>query len=124
MQAWGNLNINAPATLGTNGAFVNTVGPDGNTYSGVISGVLGGIGPFTKLGAGQLTLTAANNYLGSTSVLGGVLKISGSIQKNGSDSVFIAADPTGTTMLIRTTFAGASYDGFGSAVTSDLLSLR
>ncbi|MGA2440134.1 MAG: autotransporter-associated beta strand repeat-containing protein [Tepidisphaeraceae bacterium] len=122
VQAFGNLNINAPATLGAAGAFVNTVGPDGTVYSGMISGVLGGTGPFTKLGAGQLTLSAANTYLGSTTVLGGVLTITGSIQNNGSDDVFVAADPTGATKLVRTTSAGASYDGFGSAVTSDLLS--
>jgi hypothetical protein len=29
VQAFGDLNINAPATLGASGAFVNTVGPDG-----------------------------------------------------------------------------------------------
>ena len=101
---------------------MNTVGPDGTVYSGVISGALGGTGPFTKQGAGQLTLTAANNYLGSTTVLGGVLSITGSIQNNGSNNVFIAPDSTGATKLIRATSAGASYDGFGSAVTSDLLS--
>jgi autotransporter-associated beta strand protein len=122
VEAWGNLNINAAATLGIGGAIVNTVGPDGVTYTGLISGAMSGTGSFTKIGAGSLTLSAQNTYTGSTTLLGGQLDITGSLANNGPSSVFIAADSTGLTKLKWTSPAGASYDGYGSSVTSGLLS--
>jgi autotransporter-associated beta strand protein len=122
VQTFGDLNINAPATLGSNGAFVNTTGPDEIPYPGVISGALGGAGPFTKEGGGTLTLSASNSYLGNTTVQAGILDITGSIAENGSANVFIAADSSGATQLVRATPSGASYDGYGSSVTSGLQS--
>jgi autotransporter-associated beta strand protein len=118
VEAWGNLNINAPAVLGLGGATVNTVGPDGVTYSGLISSVLSGSGSFTKTGAGTLVMSGSNTYTGTTTVNAGVLRITGSLGANGSNSVLIVADSTGNTQMIRTTGAGASYDGLGSSVTS------
>jgi autotransporter-associated beta strand protein len=122
VQAFPDLYINAPATIGSGGATVNTVGPDGVTYTGLISGQLSGSGSFTKIGSGSLVLSASNTYTGPTTVNGGQLDVTGSLADNGPASIFIAADPTGATRLSRFTGAGASYDGYGSSVTSGLLS--
>ena len=43
-----------------------------------VSGVISGTSNLTKTGAGQLTLTAANTYSGTTTVSGGTLTLSGS----------------------------------------------
>jgi autotransporter-associated beta strand protein len=121
VEAWGNLNINAPATIGSGGAFVNTVGPDGVTYTGLISGPLSGSGSFTKIGSGSLVMSASNTYTGPTTVLGGQLDVTGSLANEGPSSIFIAADSTGVIKFKLSTGAGASYDGIGSSVTSGLL---
>jgi autotransporter-associated beta strand protein len=123
LEAWGNINVNAPATLGDGGATVDTVGPDGVTYTGVMSGVLSGTGGFTKVGAGSLTLSAHNTYTGNTTVkIGGILDVTGSLAANGSSNVFIDADASGATQLVRFTPLNTSYDGLGSSVTSGLQS--
>ena len=44
---------------------------DDTTYAGIISGE----GAFTKLGAGQLTLTGANSYTGITTISAGALQV-------------------------------------------------
>jgi autotransporter-associated beta strand protein len=73
LQAFGTLNVTAPATLTGTGATVNTVGPDGVTYAGTMSGVLGGSGGFSKIGAGTLTFATTNTYTGPTSITGGAI---------------------------------------------------
>ena len=42
-----------------------------------LSGSLTGIGGLAKIGSGTLTLSAANNYSGTTTVAGGVLRLVG-----------------------------------------------
>ena len=42
----------------------------------VLSGVIEGVGGFSKAGAGTVTLTATNTYEGATHINGGVLSIS------------------------------------------------
>ncbi len=74
------------ATLRTlNGDLVlaNTAAPTGpfnltlnSSVDGVVGGVLSGSGSLTKAGSGQLTLSGANTYSGSTTVAAGILSTS------------------------------------------------
>jgi autotransporter-associated beta strand protein len=70
LQASGALTTSLPMTLtGTCGnANVNTSG-----YAVTLSGILSGPGGLNKLGAGTLTLTGANSYMGLTTVQAGTL---------------------------------------------------
>jgi len=61
----GDVNVGAAAILTAGGNSTNT------TFSGNISGA----GGFTKAGAGTMTLTGANGFLGPLTVAGGVLEI-------------------------------------------------
>jgi autotransporter-associated beta strand protein len=64
-----NLYLAANATI----AVDATTTPGGLTYSGTISGTAG----IAKSGTGTLTLSAANDYGGTTSITGGTLQLSG-----------------------------------------------
>jgi fibronectin-binding autotransporter adhesin len=64
-----------------------------STTNSTLSGVISGFGGLVKDGAGQVTLTAANNYTGGTTILAGILQIGnggatgsvvGNIANNGS----------------------------------------
>jgi fibronectin-binding autotransporter adhesin len=74
LQASGTMSSGLPMTLtGTGGnANVNT-----NGYPVTLSGVLSGAGGLTKSGSDTLTLAAANNYNGPTTVKAGILKLVG-----------------------------------------------
>ena len=62
---------------------------NGAIASGTVSGVMSGDG-FTKAGAGTLTLTAANNYTGLTTVKGGTLELA-----NAAARTNVLANPQG-----------------------------
>jgi autotransporter-associated beta strand protein len=117
LEAGGAMTVSAPATLSASGGIVNT-----NGFSGTISSVLSGSGGLTKIGTGTLTLSGANQYSGPTTVSAGTLAVTGSLLFNDAAHVFVAADPTGNTVISRKTPAGASYDGYGSSINSDLMS--
>ncbi len=70
--ATGAFSTSLPMNLsGTGGnATVNT-----NGYAVTLSGALSGAGGLTKTGAGTLTLSAANDYGGTTTVTGGTLEL-------------------------------------------------
>ncbi|MGA2442436.1 MAG: autotransporter-associated beta strand repeat-containing protein [Tepidisphaeraceae bacterium] len=57
------LFVNAPATLGSGGAILNT-----NGATATLTGVLSGSGSFTKNGAGLAILSAANTYTGGSNI--------------------------------------------------------
>ena len=52
---------------------------DSNGFNVATSQALTGTGGLEKLGAGQLTLSGANTYAGTTTVTGGLLKVNGSV---------------------------------------------
>ena len=63
------LFVNAPATLGSGGAILNT-----NGATATLTGVLSGSGSFTKNGAGLAVLSAANTYTGGTIINTGAVE--------------------------------------------------
>ena len=94
---------------GASGGHVNlqantlSVGDAGSTtYSGVISGS----GGLTKLGAGNLTLSAANTYSGTTTVNGGTLILSGArTDASGAINVASASGVNATLEIQNGTYA-------------------
>ena len=82
-QSWTNSD-NDLLTIGTgavtNAGFLLTVGGAGST---TISSAIGGAGGLTKTGAGILTLSGGNGYLGATTVTGGVLRLSNATALSG-----------------------------------------
>jgi len=84
------LALNGTCTLDTSGNDVNLNGP--------ASGLAG----LTKIGAGTLMLTAANNYMGGTTVSGGTLVVAdaGALPPGGSltigaDGIVVLGSRTG-----------------------------
>jgi autotransporter-associated beta strand protein len=91
------------------------------TYSGGISG----IGAFTKIGAGALTLSSnGNTYTGATTVSAGKLIVSGSL--SGTTSVDVAAGSTldidgGMLSATSNTLIDGTLQGGGDGVTGGLV---
>ncbi|HVX83630.1 MAG TPA: autotransporter-associated beta strand repeat-containing protein [Phycisphaerae bacterium] len=113
LQAFNNLTVNVPATLGDKGGII-----DSNGYNGTLSGILSGNGGLTKIGGGAITLSAHNTYNGPTTVSAGSLLVTGSLAANGSNAISLA--PDGVTTISRATAANASYDNWGSSASADL----
>lgn len=78
------LTLNGAVSLASGGtAGLFTVNGSGaTTINGVVG--LGAISGLTKSGAGQLTLTAANTYGGTTTVSGGTLRLANSLALQGT----------------------------------------
>ena len=69
--------LSGALTLTGNSTFqTGTVGGSSVDDYLTVSGVISGSSNFTKTGAGQLTLTAANTYSGTTTISGGTLTLS------------------------------------------------
>ena len=94
-----NLATNRGITLQNNGGTIDTNGSN-STYAGVIASGGAIAGPnanfagqygFTKAGAGTLTLTGSNSYIGTTTITGGVLSVSS-----------LAVSPTVSTTITTT----------------------
>jgi len=77
-------------------AVALTVGANGlnTTYAGVLSGS----GSLTKIGAGMLTLSAANTYSGPTNVNGGVLAVGASNALSQSSDMSVGYQGTAGTL--------------------------
>lgn len=107
-----------PMTLTGTGGNI-TFDTNGNTIT--LSGVLSGPGGLNKIGAGTLTLTAANSYAGDTTISAGTLALTGSGSIAGgrihveADSFF---DITGKPGGLYTMPSGQTLSGDGTVVGS------
>ena len=82
LQAGEAMTITQPITLSTSGTV------DTNGYNVAISNAIVGGNPFTKAGAGMLTLSGANTYTGKTTIQGGTLNATSTSYPTGSQLVF------------------------------------
>ena len=76
------LVLGQPVTIRNQGGTVDT--SSGNL---TLSGIISGPGALTKVGAGVLTLSGTNDYLGATTVNGGILQVDGSIASSSLTTV-------------------------------------
>lgn len=79
LRAAASFNINPPTDIGSGGATVDTAG-----FDGTLGGSIVGPGALNKIGAGTLTLAAANSYRGDTKITGGTLLLGHSLALQGS----------------------------------------
>ena len=75
------VNSAAPIIINSNTTQLEVNGTDAAEQSGVIS-QSGGTRPLEKIGAGTLTLSAANTYTGTTTITSGTLNVVGSLASN------------------------------------------
>jgi len=83
--------VSGAITLGSPVTINVVVGSDVLTLSGIVSGIA--TADLTKIGAGTLTLTAANDYLGATHVNVGTLLVNGD-QSAATGAVAVASGAT------------------------------
>ena len=101
----GTLSFNAASTLQFGGNFalgnamniapgvIASIDTNGNTGSS-IDGVIGGSGALAKIGAGQLTLNAANTYTGGTLINSGTLQLGADDRLAATGAVQVASGAT------------------------------
>jgi trimeric autotransporter adhesin len=116
-QASGGATVNLPIALGGTA----TVQVDHSGASLVLGGVITGSSGLTKQGAGQLVLSAANTYTGTTTVVAGVLRVDGS---QGGSPVAVDAgatlEGTGTVGSITSTSGTVSPGDGAPGVLTDV----
>lgn len=102
----------------------NLVVGDSRNLSSTWSGAASGTGGLTKAGTGAFMVAGTNTYTGPTTVNAGVMQVTGSLAKNGSDSVYISA---GTNFLaaslVRRVPSGGSFAGLGSTAAAAALAI-
>jgi autotransporter-associated beta strand protein len=107
------LQVAAPATIpqpiSLSDANGGTIDSDGNSVT--VSGVISGVGPLNKVGAGTLTLTATETYGGTTSVGGGTLSVDGALPAASGVSVAAGATLGGNGSVGATTVSGTLAPG-------------
>lgn len=119
----------APILLGSNGTQLR-VTTGAATQSGVISET-GGVRPLEKIGAGTLTLAAANSYTGLTTVSAGTLALNnvnalggtgaGTVVASGA-TLFLVGNGANTDTRFAAeplTLSGAGASGAGAALRSN-----
>lgn len=104
-QTLGSLAGGGTVQLGTGGGSLTAGGDNASTS---FTGVITGTGPFTKAGAGSMTLGTANTYTASTTINGGTLQLG-----------IANALPTGTDVtLANTAGAALNLNGFNQTIGS------
>ncbi|HUU93447.1 MAG TPA: autotransporter domain-containing protein [Phycisphaerae bacterium] len=134
----GNLEFNTAGSPDFDNAVTATLAFDLTvTQDATLSGVLGGGGAVTKLGAGTLTFSGANNYTGGTTVTAGTLQgtttsLQGAMTNNAAvvfdqagDGTYAGAISGGGSVAKNgagtVTFSGANTYGGGTTVTGGTL---
>ncbi len=109
LQAIASFTTNIPMTLtGVNGnAKINT-----NSFDMTLSGQLSGIGGLEKQGAGILTLSADNNYIGATNIISGTL----ALDATGQISQSAAINNNATFEIIAGTHTVHDINGSGTTI--------
>ena len=111
--------IGSLAGAGTVDLATATLTTGGNGQSTRFDGAITGTGGLTKQGNGELTLAGTNAYFGPTRVLGGALRVDGSIA-NSAVSVAENAALSGSGEVKSAAIAGTLYGGDGLSVLGDL----
>ncbi|MCL2075117.1 MAG: autotransporter domain-containing protein [Betaproteobacteria bacterium] len=97
---------NGGATGSITGNILNNANVTFNHSNYVYSGIISGIGSLTKIGAGTLILTGANNYSGGTIVFDGILQIG-----NGGATGSITGDIVNNAHVAFNRSNNVYYDG-------------
>ena len=125
------LNVLGTGSVVDSGAVIHTNGYAVTIAQPLVNGVVGTDGGLTKLGAGTLTLTAANTYTGLTTVNGGTLELANAAAGTDSNVLTNAQGIDLQAGLVVFNYAGgddpaaqvltnlkASYHAGGGAFTS------
>jgi len=120
--------IGNPAGLTFNGTWTLSGTPNiGSIGAGnqvIISGVMTGGGGLNKYGAGILKLTAANPYIGSTTISNGTLALGAAGAINSSTNIVIVPGPDGSVFDVsaKTSFSLGNNtiigEGFGTSTAT------
>ncbi len=108
----GTLAVSGAVSLAGSGSATFDV-PDNATLS--LDGVVSGDAGLTKAGAGRLVLAAANNYDGTTNVIGGTLQALASAGTGGTNTLPGDVSLSSATLRLSPSFGTAAVAGFYGA---------
>lgn len=104
--------VKGPVAFGSNEIFSSIFAVDTKGYSSTWSNDISGPGGMSKTGFGVLRLTGKNTYTGNTTVLGGILRVDGSINSSsllvGRGATLSGTGSVGNTQIYGTISPGNS----------------